>query len=502
MPGSRITDRQVRLYMQAREQGKSQEAAAAQAGVSVRSGRRVERGEREAPAAERHWRTRPDPLEAVWESELVPLLRREPTLSGITLHDYLEERYPGRYPASILRTLQRRIKHWRATEGPAKEVIFRQQAVAGRLGLSDFTKPSLGVTIDGQALVHQLYHYRLAYSGWRYVKVILGGESFTALSEGLQNAWWRCGGVPQEHRTDSLSAAFCNQHPDSERDLTEAYEVLCAHYGVTASRNNRGVAHENGAIEAAHGSLKRHLDQALKLRGSREFAELNAYEQFVERIVTKLNRRVAARFNDERTALRALPPRRSQDYTPLVVKVTRSSTIEVRRVLYTVPSKLIGEALRIHLFDDRLEGYLGAAPVIRLQRVYPGAGRERARSVDYRHLIDSLAAKPQAFRYSMLRDDLLPDAQYRWIWSTVDARLPPREACKWMVGVLALAARYDCQQRLGEQLVAALLRDQLPTLKTLQAQFLPEQTPPPIEARQHALYEYDQLLHPEHRHVH
>lgn len=488
--------------MQAREKGKSQEAAAAQAGLSVRSGRRIEHGERAAAERVRHWRTRPDPLAPVWESELVPLLEREPRLSGITLQDYLDERYPGRYPESILRTLQRRVKHWRATHGPDKEVMFRQRAIAGRLGLSDFTKPSPVVTLQGRALRHQLYHYRLAYSGWRYVKVILGGESFTALAEGLQNAWWRCGGCPQEHRTDSLSAAFCNHHAEAEEDLTEAYARLCAHYGVTASRNNRGLAHENGAIEAAHGSLKRHLDQGLKLRGSSDFVELAAYEQFVEQIVIKLNRRVSARFAEERAVLRPLPARRGQDYTSLAVKVTRSSTIEVRRVLYTVPSKLIGEVLRIHLFDDRLEGYLGATAVIRLRRIYPGAGRERARVVDYRHLIDSLAAKPQAFRYSVLRDDLLPDARYRWIWSVVDARLAPREACKWMVGVLALAARQDCEQRLGEQLVAALGRGRVPSLESLQAQFLPDQAPPALSARQHALRDYDELLGQERGHVH
>lgn len=483
--------------MTARSQGKSQEVAAAQAGLSVRTGRRIEHSEQPIHRRAHDWRTRPDPLEAVWETELVPLLEAEPTLTGITLQGYLDDHYPGQYPGSILRTLQRRIKHWQATSGPDKEVMFRQQAIAGRLGLSDFTKPRYPVTVDGQPLVHQLYHYRLAYSGWRYAKVILGGESFSALAEGLQNALWRCGGSPQEHRTDSLSAAFCNHHPDSEQDLTEAYEALCGHYGVTPSRNNPGVAHENGAIEAAHGPLKRHLDQALKLRGHSDFDHLSAYEQFVDQVVSKLNRRVKVRFSEERRVLRPLPARRTQDYTPVVVKVTRSSTIEVRRVLYTVPSKLIGEALRIHLYDDRLEGYVGGTRVMELARVYPRPGQNRARSIDYRHLIHSLAAKPQAFRYSMLRDDLLPNARYRWIWRTIDRQLAPREACKWMVGVLALAARYDCERRLGQQLVAALARGKVPELKTLQAQFLPPQAPLVLPPCQHPLADYDQLLVPE-----
>ena len=152
--------------------------------------------------------------------------------------------------------------------------MFQQTHRPGRLGLSDFTRmEALGVTIAGQKLDHMLYHFRLAWSGFRHAEVVLGGESFTALAEGLQAALWSLGGAPQEHRTDSLSAGFRNLCRQDAQDMTERYRLLCRHYGMTPSRNNRGVAHENGAIESAHGHLKREIGDALALRGSTEYAD-------------------------------------------------------------------------------------------------------------------------------------------------------------------------------------------------------------------------------------
>ncbi|MEN8133050.1 MAG: hypothetical protein ABFS45_23300 [Pseudomonadota bacterium] len=185
--------------MKRRQAGFTQEVSAAKTGISVRSGRRIEKGERQV-TKERHWRTRKDPLEAVWESELIPLLEREPSLTGITLWDYLDEKYPEQYPECLLRTLQRRVKHWQATQGPNKEVMFRQSVPAGHQGLSDFTHPNTAITIAGEPFKHLLYQFRLAYSGWRYVHIVQGGESYSALADGLQNALHKVGGAPKEHR--------------------------------------------------------------------------------------------------------------------------------------------------------------------------------------------------------------------------------------------------------------------------------------------------------------
>ncbi|MDT4289577.1 IS21 family transposase [Methylomonas sp. MO1] len=493
MPGKRITRHQESLYMSKRQRGQSQQTAAAQAAISERSGRRIEKGERVSIPGERHWRTREDPLESIWQKELVPLLEKESQLTGLTLWEYLEDEHAGQFPFSVLRTLQRRVKHWKATQGPEKVVIFRQSVPAGQQGLSDFSHPNTTITLQGKVFTHLLYQFRFAYSGWRYVQIVLGGESYSALADGLQSALMLAGGSPLEHRTDSLSAAF-NNHRD-EQTLTQSYEALCTHYRLRATRNNCGVSHENGAIECAHGSFKHRLDQALKLRGSSDFADIKAYQAFLDHVSERLNRRCQARFREEQLALQPLPGGRFMDYSELSLKVTRSSTVEIKRVLYTVPSRLIGEHVRVHVYHDRLVMFVGQALTATLPRIYPKAGQERARRIDYRHLIHSLSAKPQAFRFLQFRDDLLPTDIYRQLWLHSDRQLDAREACKWMVGVLRIAMDHDCEERLGHELLTTIEQHQpLPSLKALQERYLGQHPVPSIPARQHDLGSYDHLL--------
>jgi transposase InsO family protein len=479
--------------MSKRQQGKRQETAAVCAAISERSGRRIEKGERQSIPGERHWRTREDPFEAIWEKELVPLLEKEAQLTGLTLWEYLEDEHAGKFPYSVLRTLQRRVKHWKATQGPNKVVIFRQSVPAGQQGLSDFSHPATEITIQGEVFTHLLYQFRLAYSGWRYVQIILGGESYSALADGLQSALFHAGGSPIEHRTDSLSAAFNNSV--EEQKLTQSYEALCTHYNLQATRNNRGVSHENGAVECAHGSFKRRLDQALKLRGSTDFAAIKDYQAFLDKVTERLNKRCQSRFKDEQLALQTLPGERFMDYSELSLKVTRSSTLEVKRVLYTVPSRLIGENVRVHVYHDRLAFFVDQTLTSILSRVYPKAGQERGRCIDYRHIIHSLSAKPQAFRFLQFRDELLPTETYRKLWLNCDQQFESRDACKWIVGVLRIAKDHDCEERLGNELLAQVDNNKpLPTLKTLQERYLGSKPVPVIPARQQDLASYDHLL--------
>lgn len=493
MPGKRITRHQENLYMSKRQLGQSQETSAAKAAISERSGRRIEKGERQSIPGERHWRTREDPFEAIWEKELVPLLEKEAQLTGLTLWEYLEDEHTGKFPFSVLRTLQRRVKHWKATQGPEKVVIFRQSVPAGQQGLSDFSHPNTEITIQGKVFTHLLYQFRFAYSGWRYVQIVLGGESYSALADGLQSALSLAGGSPVEHRTDSLSAAFINSV--EEQKLTQSYEALCAHYNLRATRNNRGVSHENGAIECAHGSFKRRLDQALKLRGSADFVAINDYQAFLDKVTERLNKRCQSRFKDEQLALQALPGERFMDYSELSLKVTRSSTLEVKRVLYTVPSRMIGENVRVHVYHDRLAFFVGQTLTSTLARVYPKAGLERGRCIDYRHIIHSLSAKPQAFRFLQFRDELLPTETYRKLWQHCDQQFQPRDACKWIVGVLRIAMDHDCEEHLGNELLALVdNKKPLPTLKALQERYLGNKPVPMIPTRQQDLASYDHLL--------
>jgi transposase InsO family protein len=500
MSGKRITTQQVRLFMKGRAEGQTQVQAGAKAGMSERSARRVEGAEASVLLSrERHWRTRKDPFAAVWDSEIVPLLEQRPGLTATTLFEALQERYPDQYGNGTKRTFQRRVTRWKALHGPDKDVMFRQVQEPGRQGLSDFTElKDVVVTIGGVALAHRLYHFRLAYSGWSHLRIVLGGESFTALAEGLQEALWRLGGAPREHRTDSLSAAYCNLAADDQEDLTARYEQLCAHYGMVATRNNRGLGHENGAVESPHGHLKRRIAQALLLRDGVDFPTLADYRAWLDALVVRFNRRCGEALAIEREHLTALPPRRTADYSEQIVCVTTSSTIEVRRVLYSVPARLIGQRLRLHIFDDRIEGFLGAAPAVTLTRLHARAPH-RARAIDYRHVIAALARKPQAFRSSQLRDELLPSDAYRAIWRHLDTHLEARAACKRIVGILALAARADCEHALGEYLVERLGAGEIPELHALEQRFDPagrgaDRRAVGGLATPHPLHLYDRLL--------
>ncbi len=491
MSGKRITAQQRALYMKFRQQDLTQSVSAAKAGISERSGRRIEKTPHSTSSA-RKWRTREDPFESIWSTELEPMLLDEPGLSGLTLWEYLDDNYPGIYPYSGLRTLQRRVKHFRHTQGPSPEVIFRQSVPIGLQGLSDFTRPDTPITIKGKPFEHLIYQFRLAYSGWRFAMVIQGGESYAALSEGLQNALRTLGGVPQEHRTDSLSAAYNNHH--DKQDFTEHYLNLCENYGMKPTRNNLSIAHENGAIETVHGALKHRINQAIKLRGSDDFDSINDYQALIDRAIERLNRRTTAKTFEEKSVLRALPDDPYMDYTPCTVKVTSSSTITIKRVLYSVPARLIGANVEVRIHHDRLIGYLAQTKVFELTRIYPDR-HAREKSIDWRHLIEALSRKPQAFRYSEHRAHLLPDDNYTAIWQVIDAELDPRDACKWMVYVLNMAAKSKDWRQLGQDLLSEV-NIRIPSLVQLQSRQLPDtQAITPNHVNQHELAPYDLFIH-------
>lgn len=494
MPGTRITDHQVCLYMKIRK-SKSQALAAAKVGISERSARRIDDAATlPSQKTRRYWRSRPDPFAEVWDSEVVPLLQRAPKLMAITLLRQLQDAHPDRFPDGTLRTLQRHIRRWRAVEGPPKEVFFPQDYAPGQRGLSDFTAMGdLRVTLANEPFAHLLYHFVLAFSRWEHAEVVDGGESFVALSTGLQNALWQAGGAPQEHRSDSLSAAFKNLA--TEEDFTLRYTALLAHYGMAGTRNNRGLGHENGSVESAHRYLKEAIEQALLLRGHRDFVDRAAYEDFVREAVLRRNRRHAAAFRLERQHLRDLPVRRSGDFVEAEARVTRCGTFTVRAILYSAPSRLIGHRLQIRLYSDRLDCYLAGALVLTLARGTRAPGSTRGRQLDYRHFVDSLRRKPQAFKGLAFRDALFPRAAYRQIWEQLDRRLPQRQACRTMVALLEMAARDGVEAVLAQRLEALLAAGTLPDLHQLRAEFAPRPAAPPaITVVIPAASVYDALL--------
>lgn len=494
MAGKRIGDYQVSRYKKLRKTV-GQEVAAAKVGISVASARRIDGAETlPSQRPSRSWRTRSDPFEGVWESELLPLLKAEPALTARTLLDEVQRRHPGGYGDHLLRTLQRRVRDWCARFGAERDVFFAQSHPPGRLGLSDFTNAAaLQVTIGGAVLLHLLYQFALAFSGWRYVEVVLTGESFAALSSGLQNAVWMMGGVPEEHRTDSLSAAF-NNHAEHLL-LTSRYEGLCVDYGMRPSRNNLGVSHENGSIEARQGTLKRTMEQALLLRGHRDFEDLSAYRFFVAEVMGRMNRRVSRQFTVERALLGPLPARRSSEFEETDARVTKYSTLTVQRVLYTTPSRLVGHRLKIRLYTDHLEGWLGGVCVLELRRGQPGPGNRRGKVVDYRHLLPGLKRKPGAFARSALRDEMFPRSEYRLMWERLRDELPEATACKMIVGLLDLAGNGGCEAELASRLAVILENGGIPDLELLKAEMAPRPLQyPEVCVELPLLASYDELL--------
>lgn len=329
------------------------------------------------------------------------------------------------------------------------------------------------------------------------MQVTLGGESFVSLAEGLQNAIHASGGTPQYHRTDSLSAAYRNLGKQTAQDLTNNYQGLCQHYQMRPTRNNRGVAHENGSIESSHGHFKRRLHQALLLRGSCDFDSIESYQQLIHQVVSQLNATCHEKFIEEQQYLQPLPIHRFRDYEVISVKVTRQSTITIRCILYTVPSQLIGHRLTIHLYHNRLMGFVGNQKVVELPRIYvpTHSSLRRARCINYRHVIDSLRRKPRAFLHCSWQQDLLPTEQYRRIWCQLQAQFDPDDACRLMVESLYIAAIQDRETTVANYLEQQLASHRL-TLTRLQQQFhLPQSSlPQPLTPTQHPLSNYDQLL--------
>ena len=474
MPGRHINDHQMRLYMKSRLTVKKP-AAAAQAAISLRTAYRIENDPRlPSQTASPRGRRRPDPLIAIFDAEIVPMLEAAPGLRPIAIFEEMQRRHPD-LPEGVRRTMERRIRQWRALHGKDRDVIFRQVQEPGRMGLSDFTEMrDLAVRVAGIELDHRLYHFRLACSGFEHVHVILGGESYVALAEGLQNALWALGGAPLEHRSDSLSAAFRNLDRDAREDLTQRYDALCAHYGMEPTRNNRGAAHENGAIESPHGHLKLAIRDALLMRGTMDFEDLVAYRSFLDEIVGRKNARNRQRIDAERAVLQPLPDNRTADYEQELVYVSTSGGFVLRKVFYTVPSRLIRHRPRAHLFDDRVELFVGGTRALTLVRGRPGRDGKHGHVVDYRHVIHALRRKPMALLNLVYRDQLWPREAYRHMFDHLCERLSERAACKLMVELLSIAHERACEAQLAALLTEDLAAGRLPDLKILREHFAPD----------------------------
>jgi hypothetical protein len=449
-----VTDQQVRRLFMFIGKKENKEVAAAKAGMSPRTALKYRKaGKLPSQIKSNHnWRTRENSFETDWP-QIVGFLEINPGLEAKTLFNYLQNMAPGKYSDGQLRTLQRHIRYWRATEGPGKEVFFSQVHYPGIICASDFTHmSSLGVTIRRELFKHLVYHFVLTYSNWETFSICYS-ESYESLSDGFQKAIWKLGGVPKRHRSDQMSAAV-NKDCNPEK-FTRRYQALLNHYGITPERTNAGCANENGDVETSHRHFKSAVSQSLMLRGSSDFGSIKEYEKFLQKISCQLNAGRVKRFQEEVSVLKPLPARRLNDSLPMETKVSKGSTINVKFNTYSVHSRLIGEKVKLMVHMDHIDVWYGKKLVEHLPRMQ-GRGKH---SINYRHIIGWLIRKPGAFESHRYKSDLFPSSRFRRTYDWLRSNMT-LQANKEYLQILFMAARES--ETITENALKFLFEQELP----------------------------------------
>jgi hypothetical protein len=434
-----VTDQQVRRLFDVQNKYRYQYQAADAAGISSKTARKYRKtGKLPSQCKVEHtWLTREDPFADDWAFVVQLMEDTQATLEAKTIFQYLQRAYPGKYHNGQLRTLQRKIKRWKALDGPSKEIFFSQIYYPGQWSCSDFTSMNkLNITIAHQPFEHLFYHFVLCYSNWQAGRICYS-ESFESLSLGIQDALWKLGGVPSIHRTDNLTSAVHKVgHPDI---YTDKYRALAGHYGFESSKTNPASPHENGDVEKSNDLFKKAVDQSLIIRGSRNFDSLEEYEKFLQKIIDRMNRNIEKRFSEEHEILKSLPNLRYDDYETRCCKVSRSSTIRLLHNTYSVHSRLAGETVKVRVYADELQIWYAQQHIETLPRLRG----ENGHCINYRHIIDRLVRKPGAFENYCYKEDLFPSSQFRIVYDILRDSYSIRQANKEYLKILELAAKED-----------------------------------------------------------
>lgn len=389
-------------------------------------------------AAGPRWRTRVDPFQEHW-GEIVELLTVSPELEAVTVFDYLRGKYQGRYEDGQLRTLQRRLRRWRAEHGAAQELFFGQVHEPGATAQLDWTDGNaLGVSVGGEPFAHKLCHCAAVYSTWEWATVCFS-EDFLSLRLTLEEAFTRLGGVTHTLAVDNGSAATrCLAQGSGKRDFNAAFEHLLKHFGMRGRRINIGQAHENGTVEALHHHFRRRLDQALMLRGCRVFESRDAYERFVIEQLQAANANRERKMAEERAHLLPLPPTRYPEFEEEVGQVGAGGTIRLKKKIYSVPPRLKGYRLHGRLYLDRVELYLGSDRVHVMPRVHGDAS-----GINWRDMAGALVKKPGALAAYRYREAMFPTPPWRHLWQALRERLGERAGDREYLQILSCAAELD-----------------------------------------------------------
>lgn len=440
----------------------------------------------------RTYRTRPDPIAPEDWSWIEERLVEEPGFEVKTLFEWLQERRPGVYDDGQLRTLQRKVRVWRATKGPDKEVFFAQEHRPGEAAQTDFTHGTeLGVTIAGVAFAHMLCHFVLPYSNWEWVTVCMS-ESIAAIRRGVQAAIFRLGHHPIWHQTDHSTAAT-HEVGDGDRDFNREYVSMLAHFGMKPRTIDVGAKEQNGDVEASNGALKRRIEQRLLVRGSRDFESVDAYETWLgEDPIARRNAGRRTRLADELAVMPAVRVDRLPEFKEFDVGVTSWSTIRIEKNTYSVPSRMIGHQVRVRVYERRLDVYLGQHKQLEIERLNGRNGHH----INYRHVIWSLVQKPGAFARHRYREDFFPTLTFRRAYDVITAGAPSTANDLVYLRILVLAA---ATSETEVEVALALLLDERRTLdveviKELIGQGRDPVSPPPLDVPVVDLEPYDALL--------
>lgn len=465
--------------------------AAAKAGMSDKTARKY-RDLKQLPSQstpEHDWSTHPDVFAGLWPWVELQL-KTNAGIEAKTLFEVIQREHPGTFPDGQLRTFQRRVKTWRALHGPAREVFFTQVYDPGVWCCSDFTRMNkLGITVNGILFDHMLYHFVLCYSNWETFTICYS-ESFESLSNGLQNALWELGGVPKYHRTDNLTSAV--NRVGNPQVFTEDYDGLCRHYGTIPMKTQPASPNENGDVEQRHRRLKDAVEQALILRGSKDFGSVADYDKFLRKLFGQLNSNRKDKLREELAALRELPHGRLDDFKSVKVKVSQNSTIRLLKNSYSVHSRMIGETVRCKIHAEHITVWYAQRKVETLPRLH-GENKHR---IDYRHIIDWLVRKPGAFDHYSYKQDLFPSSVFRITHDQLCQNHGQKRGTKLYLKLLYLSAKKS------ETIVTNILRTfitqhQPIDVDVIEAMVDTSQLPPavpPVYIEQVSLCSYDMLL--------
>lgn len=419
----------------------------------------------------RMYRTRPDPLKDLMP-EAARYLEAAPEIEAKGLLAHLKITKPELAKTVALRTFQRGVKVWRALNGPAKEVFFPQAHEPGRRAQFDWKRAGeLGVTIAGAPFDHLLGHFVLPYSNWQRASICFS-ESFVSLKTGVQAGYWSLGGVTPELWSDNSSTAT---HPlkrgDRERTFNDAYVAFCRHLKVEPRTTNLARPNEQGDVESAHRHLIRRLKTHLAIRGSSDFPDQAAYQEFLDQVCAGANSLRAAKVAEEIACLRPLPAQRYPETEQIGVSVTSGATVRLKQQTYSVPSRLIGLKLDAHLGENQIRFTYEGREVCLLPRMQGTKPR-----IDYRHVITWLVRKPGAFRGYLYREEMFPTVVFRQTCDRLCA-IEDRSADARYLQLLELAAQHG-ESEVAELLGACLRAGEVPRPELIRASLQTERPAP------------------------